>query len=83
MWLLEWLSVEGHKIPYHNNSGTVKPAPNMYSQFQAWPNVQDQVVTGFDFIIINITIIICIKLVKPCKFMPTLHLIGWAGETTA
>jgi len=33
----------------------------MYSQCQAWENVQGQVVTGFDFIII---IIIFIKLVK-------------------
>jgi len=42
----------------------VKPAPNMYSQCQAWENAKDQVVTGFDFIIIIIVIIIFIKLVK-------------------
>jgi len=42
----------------------------MYSQCQAWENAQDQVVTGFDFIII----IIFIKLVK--RVTPTLHLIG-------
>jgi len=62
--LLEWFSGEGHKTPNHSNSSTVKLAPIMYSQCQAWENAQDQVVSAFDFIIIIIVIIIFIKLVK-------------------